>query len=95
MFLNHMKYIVLFLRLLPLQLHINERIGKARIKGENHDLKIQDLVNNLTNDKIALALALVLVLPLALALPLAHLLTVQNATFAKREDISNVTTRSI
>jgi hypothetical protein len=84
-----MKYIVLLVRLLPLQLHINKRIGKARIKGENHDLKIQDLVNNLTNNKIALALAL------ALALPLAHLLTAQNATSVEEEDISNVIAKSI
>jgi hypothetical protein len=93
-----MRYIVHLLRLLLLQLRTKERNGKARTKGENHDLKIQDLANNkigpvltlaLANDKIALTL--VLVLPLAHA----HPLTVQNATSAEREDISNVIAESI
>jgi hypothetical protein len=78
MFSNRMRNIVLLLRLLPLQLHIKERNGKARIKGGNHDLKIQDLINALANDKIALALAngnLALVLALVLALAHAHLPT--------------------
>ena len=90
MFSNRMRYIVL-LRLLLLQLHTKERNGKARIKGENHDLKIQDLVDNLASDKIALALALLL----ALTHAHARLLTVQNATSVEREDIFNATVRSI
>ena len=94
MFSNRMRYIVL-LRLLLLQLHTKERNGKARIKGENHDLKIQDPVDNLASDKIALTIALVH--PLDLALDHAHdrLLTAQNATSVEEEDISNVIAKSI
>ena len=102
MFSNRMRYIVLLLRLLLLQLHTKERNGKAKIKGENHDLKIQDLANNrialaltltLANDKIILALALLL----NLTLDHAHdrLPTAQNATSVEREDISNVIAESI
>jgi hypothetical protein len=45
--------LLLKLLLLPLLLHT-----KARTKGENHDLKTQDLNDNPANDKTALALAL-------------------------------------
>ena len=103
MFSNRMRYIVLLLRLLLLQLRTK---GKARIKGENHDLKIQDLANKkitlvltlaLANDKIALTLALTLALNHALNHAYDHdrLLTAQNATSIEEEDISNVIVESI
>ena len=71
MFSNRMRYIVL-LRLLLLQLHTKERNGKARIKEENYNLKIQDLVNNLASDKIALTLILAHDLAHDLTLDLTH-----------------------
>jgi len=74
MFSNRMSNNVLFLKLLPLLLlpRIKERNGKARITKRNHDLKIQDLINSLANNKIAYAHVLALVLAHAFVLAYAY-----------------------
>jgi len=74
MFSNRMSNNVLLLKLLPLLLlpRIKERNGKARITKGNHDLKIQDLINSLANNKIAYAHVLALVLAYAFVLAYAY-----------------------
>jgi len=70
MFSNRMSNNVLLLKLLPLLLlpRIKERNRKARITKGNHDLKIQDLIDSLANNKIAYAHVLALVLAYAFVL---------------------------
>jgi len=74
MFSNRISNNVLLLKLLPLLLlpRIKERNRKARITKGNHDLKIQDLIDSLANNKIAYAHVLAFILAHAFVLAYAY-----------------------